>query len=529
MKLSLGVKVNLVVVGVLGALLVAIVVLLNSSVDRLTAATGRQRVEQEVEVFQRQFDKAQREALSAAKLLATSPALVEALTSADPNRIRTAALVSGNRLGFKSVGLANKDGARIMTSASATAPEIAQEEQLLSLALLDIETMGVITAPDQPKLSLAVSVPMHDVSGRIIGALVASRVVDGAFLDAMNFSREHVDLILMNNGQLVAQSGPEQERTAATGERAAILDQTAIKQALAGQVVIADDLINIAGAPHALAHVPLMVRKAPAGVVGILVDVGELVAFQKQLTSSLAFIFTLLALAAIGMMALFVRQSVTAPLRKLRSAAARLASGDYQQRATITTKDEIGQLAQAFNTTAGAVQEREIALQRLAASLEQQVEERTGELRRRAEEQTRLQEQIIRMQAAALAELSTPLIPITDQIVVMPLIGALDRQRANQILSTLLHGIEVSRSRVAILDITGVPVVDTHVAQTLMRVAQAIRLLGAQAMITGIRPEVAQTLVGLGVDLQGIITHSVLQNGIAYALRSLTEQQQVGP
>jgi len=229
------------------------------------------------------------------------------------------------------------------------------------------------------------------------------------------------------------------------------------------------------------------------------------------------------------MMALFVRQSVTAPLRKLRSAAARLASGDYQQRATITTKDEIGQLAQAFNTTAGAVQEREIALQRLAATLEQQVEERTGELRRRAEEQTRLQEQIIRMQAAALAELSTPLIPITDQIVVMPLIGALDRQRANQILSTLLHGIEASRSRVAILDITGVPVVDTHVAQMLMSVAQAVRLLGAQVMITGIRPEVAQTLVGLGVDLQGLITHSVLQNGIAYALRSLNEKQQIGP
>jgi anti-anti-sigma regulatory factor/HAMP domain-containing protein len=370
---------------------------------------------------------------------------------------------------------------------------------------------------------------MHDGSGKLIGALVANRVVDNAFLDALNFSREHVDLILINNGRLVAQSGPEQERPAATGERAVVLDQTAIKQALAGQIVIANDLINIAGAPHALAHVPLMVRKEPAGVVGILVDVGELVAFQKQLTSSLALIFTLLALVAIGMMALFVRQSITAPLHKLQAVAERLASGDYQQRATITAKDEIGQLAQAFNTTASAVQERETALQRLAATLEQQVEERTAELQRRSEEQTRLQEQIIRMQATALAELSTPLIPITDQIVVMPLIGALDTQRANQILSTLLQGIEASRARVAILDITGVPVVDTNIAQTLMSVARAVRLLGAQVMLTGIRPEVAQTLVGLGVDLQGLITHSVLQNGIAYALRSLTKQQQGGP
>lgn len=135
-----------------------------------------------------------------------------------------------------------------------------------------------------------------------------------------------------------------------------------------------------------------------------------------------------------------------------------------------------------------------------------------------AEQETkRLQEEIIRMQAAMLAELSTPLIPIDDQIVVMPLIGALDTQRVRQVLETLLSGITASRARFAILDITGVPVVDTQVANTLIQAARATGLLGARVVLTGIRPEVAQTLVGLGVDLGSIVTRGTLQSGIAYA------------
>jgi PAS domain S-box-containing protein len=138
--------------------------------------------------------------------------------------------------------------------------------------------------------------------------------------------------------------------------------------------------------------------------------------------------------------------------------------------------------------------------------------------RKRAEaERVRLQEQIIGAQAAALAELSTPLIPINDEVLAMPLIGAIDTQRAQQVLEALLHGIEQSRARIAILDITGVPVVDTQVAKTLLIAAQGVRLLGAEIVLTGIRPEVAQALVGLGVDLGSIVTRSTLQRGIAYA------------
>jgi len=142
--------------------------------------------------------------------------------------------------------------------------------------------------------------------------------------------------------------------------------------------------------------------------------------------------------------------------------------------------------------------------------------------RKRAEEALRNsanQQQIIRLQEAALRELATPLIPISSRVVAMPLIGAVDTQRAQQVIEALLHGIETSRARAAILDITGVPLVDTQVANTLVQAARAVRLLGAQVILTGIRPEVAQTLVGLGVDLVDLITRATLMDGIAYAMQ----------
>ncbi|MGK3962603.1 PAS domain S-box protein [Sorangium sp. So ce1667] len=128
------------------------------------------------------------------------------------------------------------------------------------------------------------------------------------------------------------------------------------------------------------------------------------------------------------------------------------------------------------------------------------------------------QQELIRLQASAIAELSTPLIPITDHVVVMPLIGVLDTRRAAQAMDTLLGGLSSSGATVAIIDVTGVQIVDTKVADALLRVAQGARLLGAEVVLTGIRAEVAQTMVSLGVDLQGIATRGTLQGGIAYAL-----------
>jgi rsbT co-antagonist protein RsbR len=142
----------------------------------------------------------------------------------------------------------------------------------------------------------------------------------------------------------------------------------------------------------------------------------------------------------------------------------------------------------------------------------------TAQKQREHEERQR-QEEIIEQQQATLAELSTPLLTISDTTVVMPLVGAVDSLRVAQMMDTLLNGVSASRASTVILDITGVSIVDTQVANAFIRASQAVSLLGAQVVLTGIRPEVAQTLVGLGVDLRGIITRSTLRDGITYALQ----------
>ncbi|HEY0133416.1 MAG TPA: STAS domain-containing protein [Nannocystis sp.] len=166
--------------------------------------------------------------------------------------------------------------------------------------------------------------------------------------------------------------------------------------------------------------------------------------------------------------------------------------------------------------------------ERLAAQAE--IERQTEALRRQAEQlaQAELAEarrqETIRAQALAIQELSTPLIPITDEILVMPLIGTMDSVRAKQVLQAILEGAAACRARWVILDITGVAVVDTAVANTILNAGQAARLLGSEVIVTGIRPEVAQTLVQLGADLGHITTRGTLQSGIAHALgkRSLS-------
>ena len=128
-----------------------------------------------------------------------------------------------------------------------------------------------------------------------------------------------------------------------------------------------------------------------------------------------------------------------------------------------------------------------------------------------------LQDEVIRVQRALLEELSTPLIPIREDIMVLPLIGVVDARRADQMLETVLHAAVGKQTRVVIIDITGVKQVDTHVANTILRTAQALGLVGAEVVLTGIRSDVARTLVELDVSLATLVVRGTLASGIAYA------------
>lgn len=127
------------------------------------------------------------------------------------------------------------------------------------------------------------------------------------------------------------------------------------------------------------------------------------------------------------------------------------------------------------------------------------------------------QEQLLQIQQQTIQELSTPLIPLSESVVAMPLVGTIDSRRAQQILETLLEGVAEHQAETVIIDITGVKVVDTQVANVLLQAAQAVKLLGAEVILTGISPSLAMTLIHLGADMSGIVTCSTLQAGIAYS------------
>lgn len=141
--------------------------------------------------------------------------------------------------------------------------------------------------------------------------------------------------------------------------------------------------------------------------------------------------------------------------------------------------------------------------------------------RRRVEEllkQKLREEERTRTQSETLFALSTPLLPVSDEVLVLPLIGSLDDRRMTRITEILLSGLTERRSHFVIIDITGLPTLDSATALGLVRAAQGARLLGAQTILCGIRAEVAHELVRLGADLSGVLTRSTLKSAMAFAL-----------
>ncbi|MFJ5297909.1 STAS domain-containing protein [Pseudomonas sp. NPDC088368] len=130
-------------------------------------------------------------------------------------------------------------------------------------------------------------------------------------------------------------------------------------------------------------------------------------------------------------------------------------------------------------------------------------------------------ESVIKRQQEELLELSTPVVKLWDGVLALPMIGTLDSQRTQVVMESLLQRIVDTGSEIAIIDITGVPTVDTLVAQHLLKTVTAIRLMGADCIISGVRPQIAQTIVHLGLDLQGVVTKANLADALALALRRL--------
>lgn len=158
---------------------------------------------------------------------------------------------------------------------------------------------------------------------------------------------------------------------------------------------------------------------------------------------------------------------------------------------------------------------------------EVQLKEQQAEITTQAERQKELiaelesKVRMIERQKAAINEMSTPVIEVWDGVLCMPIVGVLDSHRSSEMTNTLLAAVSSRRAEAAIVDITGIEVVDTSVADHFIRMAKSVRLLGAECMLTGVSPSIAQTIVRLEIDLEGLTTHRNLREGLrSYVLRA---------
>ena len=237
---------------------------------------------------------------------------------------------------------------------------------------------------------------------------------------------------------------------------------------------------------------------------------------RQYIANDIILTFAGIALALIAMVALtagalwLIERRIVRPLRSITNVASLLAEGRLDGELAVTSNDEIGMLQQTFNRMAATVRQQTSDLE-LHYRQVTQARDALETAHRQAVEQLT----IIQQQQETIRELSVPVLPVSHDTLVMPLVGALDSTRLIQVQEQALERIAATRARRLLLDITGVPVVDSYVAQGLIRVVQAARLLGSDVTLIGIRPEVAQSIVGLGINLSSIRTCSDLQSALA--------------
>jgi rsbT co-antagonist protein RsbR len=303
--------------------------------------------------------------------------------------------------------------------------------------------------------------------------------------------------------------------TSLNQEREALLERAATLF----RDLTSDDAARRAQATEAIEALPESLEQLSADAetrqahvaAGAILAVNE--ANQGVLISS-GTAFGLLVLV-LGLAVVLLRWRIIRPLRTLEAATVALADNRFADDMTVTSNDEIGAVQRAFNQMAATIRAQ-------TQHLEQQVASAEAARAEAEAAHVTIQAQLaeIEAQRAAIRDMSVPILPVSPTTLVMPLIGVLDTERLQLMQSQVLGTIERVRARHLLLDITGVSLLDTQAAQGIIQVVRAVRLLGVEVVLVGVRPEVAQTIVGLGLHMGEMVTRSTLQSGIAYTMQS---------
>lgn len=169
-----------------------------------------------------------------------------------------------------------------------------------------------------------------------------------------------------------------------------------------------------------------------------------------------------------------------------------------------------------YTTRLEVSEEDETPLASLYRGINEMIESLSSEQEKSKAYQTQLEEKLetIEKQRAAIRELSTPIMEVWDGVLCLPVVGVMDTMRSVEMTNSLLQTVVEKKTRCIIIDITGIDVMDTRTVDHFMRMARAVRLLGAQCVLTGINPHIAQTVVHMGIDLSNIVTHRTLHEAL---------------
>lgn len=367
-NIRLAVKLIFLVLLVLGVLLLATVILLNRNTNRLTQEIGSEQASQEVNLIENRLAEVERQLLVDINFFANSVPFFQAIGRRDADDVTELVERTNASLGLDDIDVVDGDGNRLYDLH--VEENFEAENTILASGLSSTTTTTLIVEQngDSIEISMAAVAPVVSVTGNTLGAVQISRRLDNAFLDELVFNRQVVHLGLIYQDQILART-LESYRTNDASQKVLYkgiaYDPASVLQAAnSDQSIVQADLIdNDSSVPNAVAYIPVLTTANTSPVViMLLLELQEIHSFQNSTLLNTVIVFAILTLIALVVIYFTLYQIIVRPIGNLTAIAQGMTGGQYARRAPADGQDEVGQLANAFNEMAGAIEQREISL-----------------------------------------------------------------------------------------------------------------------------------------------------------------------